>query len=113
MTHMTSATSSPEFTIARTYVENLVDHSAVRVIVDIGMGAESFSAAIVAVGPHQLAATLGAEAGGDRAWHPTLARVNAFAYESITTIYLAFAKRIPFGVGTSASSAVSLNASSG
>jgi predicted NAD/FAD-dependent oxidoreductase len=69
-----------------------------RVIVDIGTGAESFSAAIVAVGPHQLAATLGAEAGGDPAWHPTLAQVNAFAYESITTIYLAFAKRVPFGV---------------
>jgi squalene-associated FAD-dependent desaturase len=68
------------------------------VVVGLAGGTESFSAAIVAVGPHQLAATVGAESGRDPAWHATLARVNAFAYESITTIYLAFAKRVPLGV---------------
>jgi len=65
------------------------EHAAV---VDIGTRIESFSAAIVAVGPHQLAATL----GHDPAWHAMLTEVNAFAYESITTIYLAFAERVPF-----------------
>jgi hydroxysqualene dehydroxylase len=69
-----------------------------RVIVDCGVGRQSFSAAIVAVGPHQLAATLGPEAGRDPAWRATLAQVNALAYESITTIYLAFAERAPFDV---------------
>lgn len=66
------------------------------VVVDLGSRTESFSAAIVAVGPHQLAAALGTEAGRDRAWHAPLACVSAFAYESISTIYLAFPTRVPF-----------------
>src|SRR5262249_16420519 len=68
------------------------------VIVETGTGAESFAAAIVAVGPHQLATTLGDQTRGDPAWRATLAEVGAFAYESITTIYLAFAERVPFDV---------------
>jgi squalene-associated FAD-dependent desaturase len=68
------------------------------VMVGFGTSTEPFSAAIVAVGPHQLAGTLGAEAGGDPAWRTTLAQVDAFAYESITTIYLAFAERVPFAL---------------
>lgn len=66
------------------------------VVVNLGSGTESFSAAVLAVGPHQLAAALGAEGGRDRAWHAPLASVSAFAYESISTIYLAFATRVPF-----------------
>lgn len=64
----------------------------------IGGRTETFGAAIVAVGPHQLAATLGADGAGDSAWRAALAQVDALAYESITTIYLAFATRIPFPV---------------
>jgi squalene-associated FAD-dependent desaturase len=71
----------------------IADGDAVRV--DLGASTEAFSAAIVAVGPHQLAATLGA-GGRDLAWREPLAQVNAFAYESITTIYVAFAERVPF-----------------
>jgi hydroxysqualene dehydroxylase len=36
------------------------------------------------------------EAAGDSAWHDVLARVNAFTYESITTIYLGFAAPVTF-----------------
>ncbi|MEO8304416.1 MAG: hydroxysqualene dehydroxylase HpnE [Betaproteobacteria bacterium] len=64
----------------------------------IGERTETFDAVIVAVGPHQLAATLGEDAARDSAWGPALAQVSAFAYESITTIYLAFTKAIPFPV---------------
>jgi hypothetical protein len=66
------------------------------VVVGHGAGADSFAAAIVAVGPHQLAGTLGEEARRNPAWRTALGEVAAFAYESITTIYLAFAERIPF-----------------
>jgi len=69
-----------------------------RVLVELATGDEAFSAAIVAVGPHQLAATLGDNAERDPAWRAALAQVGAFAYESITTIYLAFAERVPLAV---------------
>ena len=59
---------------------------------------ESFAAAIVAVGPHQLATTVGGAAAGEDAWRAPLALVGAFAYESITTVYLGFAGRVAFGV---------------
>ncbi len=68
------------------------------VTVDVGASAEAFSAAIVAVGPHQLAATLGPDARLDSAWRAPLAQVAAFTYESITTIYLALSGRVPFAV---------------
>ena len=57
---------------------------------------ERFAAAIVAVGPHQLAATVAGAAtrrGRPRAgdpWRAALAQVAAFAYESITTAWLAY-----------------------
>jgi squalene-associated FAD-dependent desaturase len=71
------------------------DESAV---VELATGEETYAAAIVAVGPHQLAATLGEKAERDPAWRAALAQVGAFRYESITTIYLAFAERVPLEV---------------
>lgn len=62
----------------------------------IDEGAESFTAAIVAVGPHQLARTIGPDAEG--AWRVALAQVGAFAYESITTVYVAYAGPVPLPV---------------
>jgi squalene-associated FAD-dependent desaturase len=65
------------------------------VALGIGAAAERFRAAIVAVGPHQLAPTL-----GDNGNLPGLAQhlehITRFTYESITTIYLGLAHRIPF-----------------
>jgi len=66
-----------------------------RAVVIETAGAESFAAAIVAVGPQQLAGALGEEIRRDPAWRAALDHVGAFAYESITTIYLAFAERVP------------------
>jgi squalene-associated FAD-dependent desaturase len=66
------------------------------VVIDTGTAAERFAAAIVAVGPHQLAATVGAVPPRDPVWGAPLARVAAFSYESITTIYLGFAGRVRF-----------------
>jgi len=66
------------------------------VALNVGGRSESYAAAIVAVGPHQLAATLGAEAARDDAWRTALRQVSAFAYESITTIYLGLAALVPF-----------------
>ncbi len=63
-----------------------------------GADVANFAAAIVAVGPHQLATTVGAAAASDEAWRVPLALIGAFAYESITTIYFGFAGRIAFGV---------------
>jgi hypothetical protein len=67
------------------------------------LGEERFDAVIVAVGPHQLAATVGtADAAADERdrsspWHDALTQVRAFAYESITTAWLAYpaAVRLP------------------
>lgn len=73
--------------------------SGANVAVDLGpAGTELFSAVIVAVGPHQLAATIGAEGARTEAWRAPLAQVGAFRYESITTIYVGFAGRLPFAV---------------
>jgi len=57
-------------------------------LVRTASGEERFAAALVAVGPHQLAAAVG-DAGAD-AFRPACDRVAAFAYESITTAYLAY-----------------------
>ncbi|HVN34847.1 MAG TPA: hydroxysqualene dehydroxylase HpnE [Casimicrobiaceae bacterium] len=65
------------------------------VALELATGEETFSAAIVAVGPHQLATTLGEEAARDSAWRAALAQVRGLAYESITTIYVAFPGRVP------------------
>jgi squalene-associated FAD-dependent desaturase len=56
-------------------------------------GSENYDGVVVAVGPHQLAATLGDEAAGGP-WQAPLERVAAFAWESITTAYLAYAEAI-------------------
>ena len=70
--------------------------AAPGVAVQTNRGEERYASAIVAVGPHQLAATVGpasGAAGGDDAgapWRAALAQVSAFAYESITTAWLAY-----------------------
>ncbi len=68
------------------------------VAVDTGGETERFAAAIVAVGPHHLAAAIGTTTARDEAWRAPLAQVGRFDYESITTIYLGFAGRVPFPV---------------
>jgi hydroxysqualene dehydroxylase len=55
---------------------------------------EIFDAAIIAVAPHQLAATIGDGARADDAWREPLAQVAALSWESITTIYLAYADAV-------------------
>jgi len=62
--------------------------------IDVGGVRETFDAAVVAVAPHQLAATLGAGAQMDAAWHAPLSQVAALTWESITTVYLAYAEPI-------------------
>jgi squalene-associated FAD-dependent desaturase len=73
-----------------------IARSSAGISLSVGGGIETFSAAIVAVAPHQLAATIGIESAGDDAWRVPLAQVDAFAYESITTIYLGFAGPVSF-----------------
>ena len=53
---------------------------------------EVFDAAIVAVAPHQLSATIGVGAQHDVAWREPLELVAALTWESITTVYLAYAE---------------------
>lgn len=55
---------------------------------------ETFDAAIIAVAPHQLAAAIGDGAGAEVAWQQPLAQVAALHWESITTIYLAYAEAV-------------------
>jgi squalene-associated FAD-dependent desaturase len=62
-----------------------------RIALTLAGEGESFAAAIVAVGPHQLASTLDTEAARVPACARALASVAAFRYESITTVNLAFA----------------------
>lgn len=64
------------------------------VIVDTNVSRERFAAAIIAVGPHQLAATVDNGGASIDTWRSVLDEVSAFAYESITTIYLAYAASI-------------------
>ena len=59
-------------------------------------GPMEFAAVLVAVGPHQLGTAIGAETDKDEALRRALAQVGAFAYESITTVYAAFAGPVPF-----------------
>jgi squalene-associated FAD-dependent desaturase len=64
-------------------------------------GDERFAAAIVAVGPHQLAASLervhGANGSdcGNEPWQTAVTQVAALAHESITTAYLAYPAPVP------------------
>ena len=69
------------------------DADAGGVRVDAAGRDERFAAAVVAVGPHQLAATVGGD--GDAPWRPALDAVGAFGYESITTVYLEYAGPVP------------------
>lgn len=62
-----------------------------RVALTLAGQDEVFAAAIVAVGPHQLASTLDPEAARVPGCARTLASLAAFRYESITTVNLAFA----------------------
>ncbi len=68
--------------------------------IDVALGAErqSFDAAIIAVGPHQLATALGNDDAGRAALRGALEQVSAFAYESITTVYLAYAEQVALPV---------------
>jgi len=68
------------------------------VTVKVGAGVETFAGAIVAVGPHQLAATVGDNGALAGAWKIPLAQVGRFEYESITTIYLGLTHRVAFAV---------------
>jgi len=73
-----------------------IERTGDAIALSIGTDVATFAAAIVAVGPHQLAATVGSAAAGEDAWRAPLAQVGAFAYESITTIYLGFTGRVAF-----------------
>jgi squalene-associated FAD-dependent desaturase len=75
-----------------------VARCAAGIALRVGKDTEVFGAAVVAVGPHQLAATIGVEAAGEPAWGERLAQVGALAYESITTIYIGFAAPVPFAI---------------
>jgi squalene-associated FAD-dependent desaturase len=70
-----------------------IARAANRIDVATGSGTESCDAVIVAVGPHQLAATLGPTC--DEGWRDPVAAVAAFDYESITTVYLGHARPLP------------------
>jgi len=59
-------------------------------------GDERFAAALIAVGPHQLGSIAEDSVVPGPAWHPALAQVAAFGYESITTLYVAYPARVPF-----------------
>jgi squalene-associated FAD-dependent desaturase len=61
-----------------------------RVVLTLAGQDEAFAAAIVAVGPHQLASTLDPEAARVPGCARALANLVAFRYESITTVYLAY-----------------------
>jgi squalene-associated FAD-dependent desaturase len=59
---------------------------------------ETFDAAIIAVAPHQLATTIGADAAASDEWREALAQVGALTWESITTVYLAYAEPVSLPV---------------
>lgn len=63
--------------------------------VRVGADSRPFDGAIIAVGPHQLATVIGNDAAE---WRVPLAQVAAFAYESITTVYLAYADPVALSV---------------
>jgi squalene-associated FAD-dependent desaturase len=66
-------------------------------IVDVDGRNEPFDAAIIAVGPHQLEATLSGAALALPACQRALQLTRAFRYEPITTVYLRFADRVALG----------------
>jgi monoamine oxidase len=56
-------------------------------------------AAIVAVGPHQLARAFGAEARGDASISRAISQVDQFAWEPIVTVYLGYAGAVDLPSG--------------
>jgi hypothetical protein len=84
--------------VRRGVAVRVVEPTGAAVALRIGVEVAHFAAAIVAVGPHQLATTVGGAAAVEEAWRAPLALVGAFAYESITTVYVGFAGRVAFGV---------------
>ena len=83
-------------TIRKGVVIRAIAPSSTGITLSLSTGLEAFAAAIVAVGPHQLSAAIGVDAVADNAWRSPLAQVGAFAYESITTIFVAFAGPVSF-----------------
>ena len=71
-----------------------IEHVDTGVVVRTHDTTEAYAAAIVAVGPHQLRTALG-PAADDSIWREPMTRVDAFSYESITTVYLRFAAPLP------------------
>ncbi len=74
---------------------NAIEPRASGVGVRVGADSRPFEGAIIAVGPHQLATAIGSDAAE---WRAPLAQVAAFAYESITTVYLAYAEPVALPV---------------
>ena len=68
------------------------------VTLKVGGGVETFAGAVVAVGPHQLASTVGSDGALADAWSNPLSQISRFTYESITTIYLGLTHRVAFAV---------------
>jgi hypothetical protein len=64
------------------------------VALDLSGASEIYDAAVIAVGPHQLLATLGPDAANEAAWLDPLSRIEALTWESITTVYLAYAEAL-------------------
>jgi squalene-associated FAD-dependent desaturase len=64
------------------------------VAIEAGGATETFAAAVIAVGPHQLAGALVGAVAALPPCHAALAMTAAFAYEPIVTVYLAFAERV-------------------
>jgi hydroxysqualene dehydroxylase len=64
------------------------------VVLGLSGASEIYDAAVIAVGPHQLLATLGPNAARESAWRGPLSRVEALTWESITTVYLAYAEAV-------------------
>ena len=71
-----------------------VTPSAENVIVNTNVSRDRFTAAIIAVGPHQLATTVEHGSADAEPWRSALNDIAAFVYESITTVYLAYAAAI-------------------
>jgi predicted NAD/FAD-dependent oxidoreductase len=75
--------------------------AAGEVALRAGGSAQRFDGVVIAVGPHQLARTLGGLADADGAVAAALAIVGGYTYESITTVYLGYrdgAVTVPSGL---------------
>ena len=75
-----------------------IESAGGTVTLQAGANVETFAAAIIAVGPHQLGPMLNDGANSARALEQPRAQVAGFTYESITTIYLGLTYRVPFSI---------------